>query len=120
MMNRPVKFTPQVIENIKELVVEGINRDEIAKRLGVTVRSLQVHAQDLVLRLALPTGERRKYRNPQPGGRSRNSDPARYPDLVNAISRLRPAGRLRRRGLLRRGQGRARVAGRRDQHDSAS
>jgi DNA-binding NarL/FixJ family response regulator len=42
MMNRPVKFTPQVIENIKELVAQGIKRDEIAKRLGVTVRSLQV------------------------------------------------------------------------------
>jgi hypothetical protein len=42
MMNRPVKFTPQVIENIKELVVQEIKRDEIAKRLGVTIRSLQV------------------------------------------------------------------------------
>jgi DNA-binding NarL/FixJ family response regulator len=42
MMNRPVKFTPQVIENINELVAQGIKRDEIAKRLGVTVRSLQV------------------------------------------------------------------------------
>jgi hypothetical protein len=40
--NRPVKFTPQVIENIKKLVAQGIERDEIAKRLGVTVRSLQV------------------------------------------------------------------------------
>jgi len=41
-MNRPVKFTPEVIENIKELVAQGIKRDEIAKRLGVTVLSLQV------------------------------------------------------------------------------
>jgi len=41
-MMRPVKFTPQVIENIKQLVAQGIKRDEIAKRLGVTVRSLQV------------------------------------------------------------------------------
>jgi hypothetical protein len=42
MMNTPVKFTPQVIENLKELVAQGIERDEIAKRLGVTVRCLQV------------------------------------------------------------------------------
>jgi DNA-binding CsgD family transcriptional regulator len=39
---RPVKFTPQAIEKIKELVAEGISRDEIATRLGVTVGSLQV------------------------------------------------------------------------------
>jgi hypothetical protein len=36
------KFTPQVIEKIKEFVAEGISRDEIATRLGVTVGSLQV------------------------------------------------------------------------------
>ena len=34
---RRVKFTPQVIENIKEFVAQGISRDEIANRLGVTV-----------------------------------------------------------------------------------
>jgi hypothetical protein len=39
---RRVKFTPQAIEKIKEFVAEGISRDEIANRLGVTVGSLQV------------------------------------------------------------------------------
>jgi hypothetical protein len=39
---RRVKFTQQVIENIKEFVAQGISRDEIANRLGVTVGSLQV------------------------------------------------------------------------------
>ena len=39
---RRVKFTPQVIEKIKELVAEGLSRDEIANRLGVIVGSLQV------------------------------------------------------------------------------
>src|SRR5262249_19364255 len=39
---RAVKFTPQAIEKIKEFVAEGISRDEIANRLGVTVGSLQV------------------------------------------------------------------------------
>src|SRR6516164_6249974 len=38
---RRVKFTPQAIEKIKELV-EGLSRGEIANRLGVTVGSLQV------------------------------------------------------------------------------
>jgi hypothetical protein len=32
-----VKFTQQAIENIKEFVAQGISRDEIANRLGVTV-----------------------------------------------------------------------------------
>ena len=39
---RRVKFTPQAMEKIKEFVAEGISRDEIATRLGVTVGSLQV------------------------------------------------------------------------------
>src|SRR5215467_3003996 len=39
---RRVKFTPQAIEKIKEFVAEGISRDEIANRVGVTVGSLQV------------------------------------------------------------------------------
>jgi hypothetical protein len=39
---RRVKFTPQAIEKIKGFVAEGISRDEIANRLGVTVGSLQV------------------------------------------------------------------------------
>src|SRR5215468_5458590 len=42
------------------------------------------------------------------------------PAATRTDRRFRPAGRLRRRGLLRRGQGRARVAGRRGEHDSAS
>jgi hypothetical protein len=39
---RRVKFTPQVIEKIQEFVAQGISRDEIANRVGVTVGSLQV------------------------------------------------------------------------------
>jgi hypothetical protein len=33
---RRVKFTPQAIEKIKELVAQGVNREEIASLLGVT------------------------------------------------------------------------------------
>ena len=56
---RRVKFTPQVIENIKEFVAQGVNRDEIAYRLGVTVGSLQVTCSRLGIslrRIILPNG----------------------------------------------------------------
>ena len=48
---RPVKFTPEVIESIKKLVAQGINRHEIANRLGVTVGSLQVTCSRLGISL---------------------------------------------------------------------
>jgi hypothetical protein len=48
---RRVKFTPQVIEKIKEFVAEGISRVEIANRLGVTVGSLQVTCSRLGISL---------------------------------------------------------------------
>jgi hypothetical protein len=56
---RRVKFTPQVIESIKEFVAQGISRDEIATRLGVTVGSLQVTCSRLGIslrRIILPNG----------------------------------------------------------------
>ena len=56
---RRIKFTPQVIEKIKEFVAEGISRDEIANRLGVTVGSLQVTCSRLGIslrRIILPNG----------------------------------------------------------------
>jgi hypothetical protein len=59
---RRVKFTPQVIENIKEMVAEGISRDDIANRLGVTVGSLQVTCSRLGIslrRIILPNGSGR-------------------------------------------------------------
>ena len=48
---RRAKFTPQAIEKIKEFVGEGISRDEIANRLGVTVGSLQVTCSRLSISL---------------------------------------------------------------------
>jgi hypothetical protein len=56
---RRIKFTPQVIEKIKKLVGEGISRDEIATRVGVTVGSLQVTCSRLGIslrRIILPNG----------------------------------------------------------------
>jgi hypothetical protein len=54
-----VKFTPQVIEQIKEFVAAGISRDEIANRVDVTVGSLQVTCSRLGIslrRITLPNG----------------------------------------------------------------
>ena len=48
---RRIKFTPQVIEQIKKSVAAGIGRDEIANRLGVTVGSLQVTCSRLGISL---------------------------------------------------------------------
>jgi hypothetical protein len=63
-MNRPVKFTPQVIENIKELVAQGIKHDEIAKRLGVTVRSLQVTCSRLGITVGTAHGREKEVLQP--------------------------------------------------------
>jgi hypothetical protein len=48
---RPTKFTPQAIEKIKELVAQGVGRDEIANLLDVTVGSLQVTCSRLGISL---------------------------------------------------------------------
>src|SRR5262245_58144795 len=48
---RRVKFTPQAMEKIKEFVAEGISRDEIANRLGVSVGPLQVTCSRLCITL---------------------------------------------------------------------
>src|SRR5262249_19101140 len=39
---RPIKFTPERMEQIKNLVERGIGREEIAETIGVTLGSLQV------------------------------------------------------------------------------
>ena len=41
---RPLKFTPERIQQIKNLVERGTGRDEIAALIGVTVVRLQSHA----------------------------------------------------------------------------
>jgi hypothetical protein len=50
----PSKFTPQAIEKIKESVKQGLNREEIAKLLDVTVGSLQVTCSRLGISLRQP------------------------------------------------------------------
>jgi hypothetical protein len=48
---RKTKFTPQAIEKIKELMAQGVSREEIASLLGVTVGSLQVTCSRLGISL---------------------------------------------------------------------
>ena len=45
------KFTPQAIEKIRELVAQGVSRDEIANLLDVPVGSLQVTCSKLGISL---------------------------------------------------------------------
>jgi len=75
---RRVKFTPQVIEKIKEFVAEGVSRDEIANRLGVTVGSLQVTCSRLGIslrRIISPNGSRRHVRIAHVGEQKEVSQP---------------------------------------------
>src|SRR5215813_11604087 len=51
---RASKFTPQAIQNIKEMVAQGLSREEIAQRLDVTVGSLQVTCSRLGVSLRRP------------------------------------------------------------------
>ena len=51
---RPTKFTPERLEHIKDLVARGVDRDEIARLLGVTVGSLQVTCSRFGISLRRP------------------------------------------------------------------
>jgi len=62
---RASKFTPQTIEKIKEMVAQGLSREQIAQRLDVTVGSLQVTCSKLGVslrrsRMRFPSYERLK------------------------------------------------------------
>jgi hypothetical protein len=46
---RPIKFTPERMEQIKNLVERGMSREEIAETIGVTLGSLQVTALSTAL-----------------------------------------------------------------------
>jgi hypothetical protein len=58
---RPSKFTPQAIEKIKECVKQGLNREDIAQLLDVTVGSLQVTCSRLGISLRRSSGHDQSY-----------------------------------------------------------
>jgi hypothetical protein len=51
---RPIKFTPERLQQIRNLVERGKSREEIAEILGVTVGSLQVTCSRLGISLRRP------------------------------------------------------------------
>ena len=51
---RPIKFTPERLQQIKNLVERGISREQIAETIGVTVGSLQVTCSRLGISLRRP------------------------------------------------------------------
>lgn len=77
---RSVKFTPEVLEQVRRWVAEGVNRVEIAKRVGSSVGSLQVTCSRLGIRLRRKTAfalsqARRVKRSPSLATYSINGHP---------------------------------------------
>ena len=48
---RPIKFTPERLQQIRNLVERGMSREQIAETIGVTLGSLQVLSARSQLRL---------------------------------------------------------------------
>jgi hypothetical protein len=51
---RPMKFTPERIQQIKNLVERGMSREQIAETIGVTLGSLQVTCSRMGISLRRP------------------------------------------------------------------
>ena len=84
---RASKFTSQAIEKIKEMVAQGVNREEIAQLLDVTVGSLQVTCSRLGISLRRPrmrysSYERLKLQLPDAGSK------------VELVEEARPKGKV--------------------------
>jgi|SRR5262245_15653301 hypothetical protein len=77
------KFTPQVLEKIKEMVAQGLSREEIAKSLDATVGTLQVTCSRFGISLRRPPVYYRSYERLKP---------QLQPPLVEKDSR--PKGKL--------------------------
>jgi hypothetical protein len=67
---RQIKFTPERLQQIRNLVERGKSREEIAELIGVTLGSLQVTCSRLGIslrRIILPNGSRRHTADVRPG-----------------------------------------------------
>jgi hypothetical protein len=51
---RRIKFTPESVQQIRNLVEQGKSREEIAELIGVTVRSLKVTCSRLAITVRRP------------------------------------------------------------------
>ena len=85
-----VKFTPERIEQIKNLVERGKRREEIAELIGVTVGSLQVTCSRLGISLRHPTRQPRLKPVPTPP-----SEPAKAADVPRFAIIVRNRGEER-------------------------
>jgi hypothetical protein len=54
MRQRPSKFTPERVQQIKDLVARGVSCEEIASLVGVTVGTLKVTCSRLGISLRRP------------------------------------------------------------------
>src|SRR5262245_1515321 len=88
---RQIKFTPERIEQIKNLVERGRCREEIAELIGVTVGSLQVTCSRLGISLRRPNGIGRRL-NPVP---TPPSKPVKAADVACFTITMRYRGKER-------------------------
>jgi predicted transcriptional regulator len=72
---RQKKFTPERIQQIKDLVEQGTSREKIAELIGVTVGSLQVTCSRLGISLRRPNSKTR-------AGLLRREEPPRAPGIA--------------------------------------
>src|SRR5262245_24771342 len=93
-LGRQIKFTPERIEQIKNLVERGRNREEIAELIGVTVGSLQVTCSRLGISLRRPIVHNgvRPQRKPVP---TPPSKPAKAADVASLAISMRYRGKER-------------------------
>jgi len=103
---RPIKFTPERFEQIRNLVERGMSREQIAETIGVTVGSLQVTCSRHGISLRRPKLNDGVARAP----RSRNDTPAQNGvahaprsrnDTPAQDRRVQLAFRMRYRGIDR-------------------
>jgi hypothetical protein len=95
---RQIKFTPERIEEIKNLVGRGKSREEIAELIGVTVGSLQVTCSRLGISLRRPNNgiqPRLKPEPPEPPEPTPPSTPAKAADVARFAITMRYRGEER-------------------------
>ena len=91
---RQIKFTPERIEQIKNLVERGKSREEIADLLGVAVGSLQVTCSRLGISLRRPIINNGIRLRPNPV-RTPPSHPAKAADVARFAISMRYRGEER-------------------------
>jgi hypothetical protein len=92
---RQIKFTPERIEEIKNLVGRGKSREEIAEIIGVTVGSLQVTCSRLGISLRRPNDGIQPRPKPEPPEPTPPSTPAKAADVARFAIRVQYRGQER-------------------------